>query len=276
MRYFALLYTPKGRREAVTALYVIDAEIRESAQSANHDVAHTRLQWWRAEIDRLVNASPQHPATRALHEQYRGEHSSLGKLHELLVAADMDLARMTYLNMRELRSYCVRSGGAIQELVAAQLTPDGLLDEPTRTAANAIGVGIRQAEIVRDLRQDACDGRIYLPLELLEQHAARPEDLRQPEISANSKSVLSMIRNGALNELNRRPSHSQQRALLRPLCVLATLHHCLLDRIAARNYDVASERIDLGRLEKPWIAWREARRCGVASPPSADGRPAKR
>ena len=63
MRYFSLLYAPEERREQVCALYVIDAEIRESAQSVNHDVAHTRLQWWRGEIDRLVR--PQETAAIA-------------------------------------------------------------------------------------------------------------------------------------------------------------------------------------------------------------------
>jgi phytoene/squalene synthetase len=46
---------------------------------------------------------------------------------------------------------------------------------------------------------------------------------------------------------------------LRPLAVLAALHRRLLDRIAARNYDVATSRIDLGPVEKPWVAWRTAR-----------------
>ena len=54
MRYFALLYTPAEHRDALSALFVIDTELRDSAASASHDVAHTRLQWWRAEIDRLV------------------------------------------------------------------------------------------------------------------------------------------------------------------------------------------------------------------------------
>ena len=48
-------------------------------------------------------------------------------------------------------------------------------------------------------------------------------------------------------------------APLRPLAVLAALHRRLLDRIAARNYDVAGSRIELGPIEKPWIAWRTAR-----------------
>jgi phytoene synthase len=121
MRYFSLLYTPEDKRDRVCALYVIDAEIRESAQSANHDVAHTRLTWWRGEIERLVNGNPQHPATRVLNETPATDRASFSKLHEAVVAADMDLARMTYTNMQELRAYCSRSGGAITELIATQL-----------------------------------------------------------------------------------------------------------------------------------------------------------
>ena len=47
--------------------------------------------------------------------------------------------------------------------------------------------------------------------------------------------------------------------LLRPLNVLAALHRRLLDRIAAHDYDVAARRIELGPVEKPWVAWRAAR-----------------
>ena len=49
-------------------------------------------------------------------------------------------------------------------------------------------------------------------------------------------------------------------ARLRPLAVLAALHRRLLDRIAARDFDVATSRIDLGPVEKPWVAWRTARK----------------
>src|SRR5690606_10124577 len=177
MRYFALLYAPEDRREVLTALFVIDAEIRESAQSANHDVAHTRLRWWRAEVDRLVNGEAQHPASHVLRAQHRGPLSSLARLHEPIVAADMDLARMTYVNARELRAYCARSGGTVLELLAAELSESGTLAESARAAANALGIGIRQAEILRDLRQDAYDGRIYLPLEDLDRHSVPTEAL---------------------------------------------------------------------------------------------------
>jgi phytoene synthase len=257
MRYFSLLYAPADRRDQLCALYVIDAELRESAQSANHDVAHTRLQWWRAEVDRLVNGSPQHPAMRLLNDSQVADRASFAKLHEAVVAADMDLARMTYSNMRELRAYCSRSGGAIQELIAAQLVAPSPLEETLRVTANRIGIGVRQSEILRDLRQDACDGRVYLPQDRLNDHTVTLEDLRAREVAPRLKAALSEFRDTVQEEL--RTALTSASATLRPLLVLGALHRRLLDRIAARDFDVATSRIDLGPIEKPWTAWRAAR-----------------
>lgn len=260
LRYFSLLYSPEASREAVLALYVIETEIRESAKSASHDVAHTRLTWWRAETDRLINGNPQHPATRLLFERSASDRSAFSKLHEVLAAADMDLARMTFANQQELRAYCSRSGGAIQELIASQLVASGPQDEASRAAANKLGAGIRMAEIVRDLRQDAYDGNVYLPLDLLDLHDLKTEHLRAREVDPKLKQALSTVRSVALAELEL-PAGNSRSEHLRPTFVLAALHRKLLDRIAARNYDVATERIDLGPLQKSWTAWRAARQA---------------
>jgi 15-cis-phytoene synthase len=257
MRYFSLLYAPTDRRELLLALYVIDAEIRESAQSANHDVAHTRLQWWRAEVDRLVNGSPQHPAMRVLNDSPVTHRASFSKLHEALAAADMDLARMTYSNMRELRAYSSRSGGAIQELMAAQLVAPLPLEEAARTTANRIGVGVRESEMLRDLRQDAYAGRLYLPQDRLDGHKVTLEDLRSREVAPHLKAALREFKDAVQEELQ--SALASISAPLRPLAVLAALHRRLLQRIAARGYNVAESRIELGPIEKPWVAWRTAR-----------------
>jgi len=260
MRYFALLYTPPEKRDAVTALFVVDAEIRESAQSANHDVAHTRLQWWRQEIDRLVNDNAQHPAARILAAS-GAERRSFAKLHELIAAADMDLARMTYLNAGELRAYCARSGGGIGELVAAQLVAS--LDDATRTASNRLGALIRATEVVRDVRQDAYDGRLYLTLDRLEHHGVKHDDLRSKDLSTQARALLRETAQKTLDEIEATLASipASSRAYLRPLFVLAGLHAALLRQIARVDYQVGASRIELGPIRKPWTAWRYARRA---------------
>jgi phytoene synthase len=257
MRYFSLLYTPEPKRAAVTALYVVAAEIHESARSANHDVAHTRLAWWRAEIERLVNGSPQHPAMRALNAEDARRRSGYSKLHELAAAADMDLARMTYANAQELRAYAVRSGGALAELIASELAAPDTLDPETRAHAVRIGAGVRRAEILRDLRQDAHEGRLYAPLDELDAQGLTQAQLHARDCDPRLKNLLGVWARGVREEL----AHAGGRhaEVLRPLNVLAALHRRLLDRIAAHDYDVLARRIELGPVEKPWVAWRAAR-----------------
>jgi 15-cis-phytoene synthase len=257
MRYFALLYTPAAKREAVTALFIVETELRESARSANHDVAHTRLAWWRAEIDRLVNGSPQHPAMRALNAPNSQRRERYAKLHELAAAADMDLARMTYANAQELRAYAARSGGALAELIAEELAAPDALEPAARASAQRIGGGVRQAEMLRDLRQDAFEGRLYAPLDELDAQGLTAAQLQARESDARAKRLLSPWAARVREELAH--AHGADADLLRPLNVLAALHRRLLDRIAAHDYDVAARRIDLGPVEKPWVAWRAAR-----------------
>jgi phytoene synthase len=263
MRYFSVLYAMPSTRALVTALYVIDAEIRESAQSLNHDVAHTRLQWWRQEVDRLVNGNAQHPATKALNPANETRRTEFSKLHELIAAADMDLARMTYLNRDELRAYCSRSGGAVTELMATLLVGPAL-DAVSRAAANRVGLGVRLTEIIRDSRADAHGGRLYAPLDVLDETGVKLDDFAASEYSSATRSVLRQLHDSAVTELDNALTDipSASRAYLRPLIVLGALHRRLLTQLAKTDFQVAAQRAELGAFEKPWTAWRAARSAG--------------
>jgi phytoene synthase len=142
--------------------------------------------------------------------------------------------------------------------MAAQLAASAPLDDASRATANRLGSGVRQSEILRDLRQDACDGRVYLPQDRLAEHQVTLEDMRGREVPPRLKAALREYREVVKEELQ--AALAVTSGLLRPLVVLAALHRRLLDRIAARDYDVATSRIELGPIEKPWVAWRAARR----------------
>jgi len=242
MRYFALLYAAADQRELLTALFVIDAEIRASATHAAHEVAHTRLQWWRAEIDRLINRNAQHPATQVVQAALPTADFSI--LHELLVAADMDVSRMTYNNSSELNGYLERSGGVLQLAVS----------DNQRKQARQLGALIRRVETLRDLSMDVRDGRAYWPLDQLEAEKVTIEHLRSPHPSNATNSLLA----GETARIGRK--FEELEASSRPLAVLARLHAQLLRRIERAHHDVFTQRHELGPLEKIWTAWRAARR----------------
>src|SRR5579871_6254750 len=64
-RYFAWLYAPTSQRTLLESLLAIEREVAQSLR-VDHQVAHVRLQWWRAELERLAQGGGgEHPATRA-------------------------------------------------------------------------------------------------------------------------------------------------------------------------------------------------------------------
>jgi phytoene synthase len=150
-------------RPQLAALYSFEAEIRDTVAAA-HEVAHARLQWWRGEIERLATGHPGHPVTVALLPLRGHPGFDPQLLHEMLVAADLDLARFTYQNWRELDAYCFRAAGALQTLLAAALAGRRALSTSERAFARRLGSALRQTEMLRDFHVDLAAGRLRAPV----------------------------------------------------------------------------------------------------------------
>ena len=260
MRQLAVLFSPAEKRTVLEALYVVEHEVFASARNPSHDVAHTRLQWWRTEVDRLVHGAAQHPATRELQPLRDLPEVDLGILHEMLVAADLDLARITYDHDTELAAYARRAGGVIQIVAARWIAAPQIPSPAALEAASRLGAIVREAEAIRDLRQDVHDGRVYIPLQRLESARLELEQLRGGDRPEALRAVLQAWHERLQSEMAAAAARldSEERPWLRHVIVLVRLHARLLTRLSARGYDV-SERVELGPLERVWIAWRAAR-----------------
>jgi phytoene synthase len=224
LRHFAVTYAPDAARPLLNALYAFEAEVDDTVRSASHEVAHTRLAWWRGEVDRLLGGQPQHPVTRALLPLRERAADELALLHEPLVAADIDLACLALQNTREVEAYCFRAAGSIQTLAAIASNTEGCIGERERTFARALGSCVRRIEMLRDLRAHLARGKLPLLREL--------PAMLQPH----------------------------ERALQRQGLVLAALHGKLLEHIDHRT-ELARTRAEVPAWTKLWTAWRTAVRA---------------
>jgi Squalene/phytoene synthase len=90
-RYFVLLYCPHARRRALATLLAVTAELDVGrARAMDHGVAHLRLDWWQAELQRFARGAPEHPWLSAWLREQPQDHA-LG-LQTLTEAAAIDLA----------------------------------------------------------------------------------------------------------------------------------------------------------------------------------------
>jgi phytoene synthase len=259
-RHLAVLFTDPGARAPLGALYAFEAELRRMLSGASHEAAHARLQWWRGELERLFEGRPSHPVAAALLPLQTHAGADLTLLRELLVAADLDLARFTYHSWQELEAYCFRSSGALQLLVASVVAGGRMLTEHEQRFARQLGSGIRQAEILRDLTPDAGRGRLYAPLDALAAAGVVPEGLARSPTDAAAARFLADWRRRVRDALASLPALLEApglRAAQRHGLVLASLHVRLLDRLE-RPGGGALRRFDLEPLGGLWTAWRTA------------------
>ena len=93
-------------------------------------------------------------------------HLPLQEFDELLDGCEADVAGRRYATFEELRGYTRQVAGSIGRLSVAVFTggrpADGL---PLGPLADAMGTALQLTNIVRDIREDAAGGRVYLPAE---------------------------------------------------------------------------------------------------------------
>lgn len=118
--------------------------------------------------------------------------------------------------------------------------------------AEKCGIAFQLTNILRDVREDAEKGRVYLPAEDLERFGVSSNEFKP------AKSFLALMEFEAkrAREYYRESApligmiHPESRASLR---ALIGIYSRLLDRIVASNYNVLSRRIRVPTWEKFWI-----------------------
>jgi phytoene synthase len=258
LRYFAVLYAPPAARPLLQALYAFEAEVRDTVAAANHDVAHTRLQYWRSEVDRLLGGRPEHPVTRALLPLH-GAGKDLSLLHETLAAADADLGQLALDTPAAVDALAFRAAGTIQTLAAAAACLPQSPSPAERSFARDLGIAVARCEWLRDLRGDIAAGRLRLPLSALDEAGIDPASLLREPMPAALPPVLDAEKSALQARLADLPGRlaRTERATQRQGLVLAALHQRLLGQIEHRR-ELARTRAELSPWPRFWTAWRTA------------------
>lgn len=265
--WYALLFTPEPRREAVAALLELRADVMESARRPSEpDVARARLQWWRAELAGFGDGREQHPLTRALSEARPAGVVQAEYLLELVDAAESELCETPCRNYSELALYCYRSSGVLHEMLAGLLgLADPANERAVRRHAQRLGTGSRLVEIIAGLRPDLTAGRRLLPRDWIRETGASEDVSENGELDGALLACLDRLAGEARLALDEaeallpKAEWPQQRTGL----VLAALQRRRLARLHQQRFNPRARPGNLGNL---WTAWRAARRAINARP----------
>ncbi|MDH5547713.1 MAG: presqualene diphosphate synthase HpnD [Gammaproteobacteria bacterium] len=258
--YYSFRFLPQPRRDAIIALYAYCREVDDVVdECSNIDIAKTKLSWWRDEVEKLYSGNPTHPVTKALAPHL--DRFSLNKEYflEILDGMEMDLEYDVYPTIKELSLYCYRVASAVG-LLSIEIF--GYEDRNTRKYAYELGMALQLTNIIRDVREDAIRGRVYLPQEDLTQFGVDMDELVKGQ---HSQKIVDLLR----FEAERAREHYENAFRLLPEVdrynqrsglIMGEIYLALLNEIEHDGFRVLEHRVKLTPLRKLWLAWNSARR----------------
>jgi phytoene synthase len=257
--YYSFLFLPPEKRRAITAVYAFCREVDDVVDECRDtSVARAKLAWWREEVGRVFAGEPQHPVGLALLPAVRDFGLVQEYFQEIIDGMEMDLDQVSYASFNELALYCYRVASVVG-LLSAEIF--GYQDRRTLKYAHDLGMAFQLTNILRDVREDALRGRIYLPVDEMAAHGVSIEDLRKGELTDNLRALLQHQAKRARHYYEQAFAKlpEQDRFAQRSGLIMAAVYLTLLDRIEA-EFPVLSRRVRLSPWRKLWIAWRTARR----------------
>ena len=254
--YYAFLFLPPHRRAAITAFYAFCREVDDVVDEVlDPSVAAQKLHWWQMEVQSSFAGNAQHPVMKALMPLTADFGITAQHLQDVIAGCQMDLNQTRYLDFAGLQRYCHLVAGVVGE-VAARIF--GQSQEETTHYAHQLGLAFQLTNIIRDVGEDALRGRIYLPVNELQQFNVSAKDILERRDSPAFQALMSFqyeraqgLYEKALAALPQADWRSQKPGLM-----MASIYRTLLVEIQAAGFPVLRQRVALTPLRKFWLAWK--------------------
>jgi squalene synthase HpnD len=251
------------RRRGMTAIYAFCRVVDDAVdEAADPDTASAHLAFWRAELAAAAAGTATTPvgaAVMATMQRFGVEARFLG---DLLDGVATDLTSAPFADEQQLDRYCYRVASAVG---LACLPVLGATSPGARTFATALGHALQRTNILRDLREDAEDGRCYVPQPWLAADGVDPEWLRGqgpdavyadggPIARIRARLAAAAAAHFAQAQAALRALPRGERRALAPARIMGAIYGELLVRLRRRGGDVRGPRLRVGRANKLWLA----------------------
>jgi phytoene synthase len=258
---YGIRLLPRPKRQALSAVYAFarrvddigDGDLPAAEKTVALDLARKQAA--------APGDFPQDPVLVALADSAARYPLDLGAFGELIDGCEMDQQGTVYRTWDELAVYCRCVAGSIGRLSLGVFDPPSLRTEPSvaNALADTLGLALQLTNILRDLREDLANGRIYLPQEDLQAHRCPLELDAAGNLDPQSGRLVELIR----AEADRAQRLYAEGLRLLPLLdrrsraccgALSGIYHALLRRIAAQPQAVLSSRVSVPTAQKLSVA----------------------
>jgi phytoene synthase len=252
---YSFLVLPAEQRRAIGVVWDFCRAVDDAVDEAESpEVAASEVIRWRAEVGRLFGPdAPVTPQARHLKPYVATFSLSRQPFDDLVDGVEMDLHRTRYQTFDELIGYCRRVASAVGVMCIEVF---GCRDSSSREYAFNLGLALQVTNIIRDIKADLKQGRVYLPQDDLARFGVTEEALAAGAVTEPVRSLLAFECQRArhfFTAARQAMPHAESRKLVAAE-IMGGIYFEILQRIERRGYDVFSERIRVPKAVRARIA----------------------
>lgn len=253
---YGIRLLPPGKRRGLAVIYAFARRIDDIGDGTlPPDEKIVALEQARQQVLDLPE-NTEDPVLLALADVARNFPVPIAAFGELIDGCVADVRGTSYQTFDDLLPYCRCVAGSIGRLSLGIFGVARKSPEPELTArlADSLGVALQLTNILRDIREDYGNGRVYLPAEDL---AKFDIDLAAPDGAQFTKLIdfeVERARDWYTTGMQLLPRLDWRSAACTG--AMAGIYRSLLDRIAAQPRAVLAGRVSLSGREKAAVAVR--------------------
>ena len=261
-RTFAMAsaFLPAPKRRAAYALYAFCRLADDAVDRAGpngREAVRESLRTLRAQLDDALSGGFAGPVTHETAWAIRRYDIPMAPIDELVNGVARDLDPTDYRDWPSLQAYCEGVASSVGELCTHVFGVVGSDETRARAVlcARTLGVAMQITNILRDIGEDAANGRCYLPDDALASATLTREQILAGDIDVRSAAWQTMMRHFVARARALYREALPGIALLAPdsrRCAQACAvgYAAILEAIEEANYDTVSTRAHIGFRRK--------------------------
>ena len=177
--YWGFISLPHDQRMAIYALYDFARQVDDEVDGAPRpDLIPQRLSAQRDRVLRCMRGEADDPVMQVLSKAVRRYGIPESELQALIDGVERDCTQTRYASWDDLREYCRLVASVVGRMCVRIF---GFTDDAALLRADDLGMALQLTNILRDVREDAEMGRIYLPAEDLQRFGISEEAMLRVE-----------------------------------------------------------------------------------------------
>lgn len=252
--FSSFFFLPKEKKMAMNTIYSFCRYTDDITDAKDIDIDKKiyLLKKWREEFEKALKNQSVFPLLNLLAQVINRFNIPLEPFFDLIKGMEMDLTKKQYITFSDLLEYCYNVASTVG-LMTIEIF--GYKHKKTRDYAINLGIALQLTNIIRDLKEDSQNGRIYLPLEDLTRFNYSQEELISNVYNDKFVNLMAFECERAENYYEKANSFLDEadKKSLFAARIMQHIYHSLLQKIKKHNYNVFNNKICISKFRKIYI-----------------------